>query len=66
MLFGSREQPLQEPRSAMQYRAESIDVNGIDANAGCALVFGARHSTVTVLAKLRGRSTSKPFACAMA
>lgn len=64
--LGTGKETLEQSGASKDYFAKPIDVNGIDANAGRAFAVGVRHSTVTVLARLRGRSTSKPFACAMA
>jgi len=54
-LFGVREESLDETGMALERQAKSRNVHEIDANA-----LRGHYSTVTVLAKLRGRSMLRP------
>ena len=49
-----------KPGPAGQHAAEPRHVDGVDTHADDAAAKTAAHSTVTVLARLRGRSTSCP------
>jgi len=53
--FTVSEKPLDDPGVTREREAKAIDVNEIDADSG-----RGHYSTVTVLARLRGRSTLRP------
>ena len=56
------EDPLGQPRPALERALEPLDVEEVDADAAHG---GGSYSTVTVLARLRGWSTFSPRSRAM-
>lgn len=59
--FSVGEESIEDARTALYDEAKTININNVDADPG-----RDHYSTVTVLARLRGRSTLRPSPRAMA